>query len=377
MSLDLLITFPHSLGTPGGGTVGVLNIATHLARLGVKVGIVALEDSDRESSKELRDQGVRVWCAKASRVHYLMDAFKIARKVTEIDDTQPPCAVISWEHDAAFLPRRLRTRNTRMAMIAARPSYALWLDRRAHLRHLKGVTDWWFRWRPLRRADVVFALSEFTRRELIERLSMKPQHVVVAYWGVDEAFLRVPREYRGSASRLLFFGALTPSKGIFDLIAGLGRLRSLGANNWTLKLAGWGDGARVLTEIDRAGLSERVQFLGRLDHSDLRRELEWADLAVLPSHLESFGLAMAEAQAAGLPVIAYRTGAAPELVEDGVTGWLVEYGDVDALAITIAQAICAPEKTYEKGVNGRQRVRRLFRWEKTAAIIRDELFGRV
>ena len=75
----------------------------------------------------------------------------------------------------------------------------------------------------------------------------------------------------------------------------------------------------------------------------LRAELEQADLAIMPSHAESFGLALAEAQAAGLPVVAYHAGSVPEVIDDGVSGWLAPLHDVDRLAAFIEAATRDPD----------------------------------
>ena len=81
--------------------------------------------------------------------------------------------------------------------------------------------------------------------------------------------------------------------------------------------------------IDR-GVRDRVHFLGKQDSvSDL---LPLADLMIMPSEMESFGLAALEAMACRVPTIATRVGGVPELVEDGVNGLLFPVGDIEAMA---------------------------------------------
>jgi N-acetyl-alpha-D-glucosaminyl L-malate synthase BshA len=83
-------------------------------------------------------------------------------------------------------------------------------------------------------------------------------------------------------------------------------------------------------EIERLGIADHVRFLGKVDAvADLLRA---ADLFLLPSQSESFGLGALEAMACGVPVVASRVGGIPEVVVDGETGTLLPVGDVDAMA---------------------------------------------
>ena len=117
----------------------------------------------------------------------------------------------------------------------------------------------------------------------------------------------------------------------------------------------------VMADVDEESLNKAA------------RELEHAHLAIMPSHAESFGLSIAEAQAAGIPVVAYESGSVPEVVEDGVTAWLAPFRQVNQLAQLIESAICHPEQTYQAGLAGRERIKRLFTWEKTAASMFEKI----
>src|SRR5581483_8671224 len=94
-----------------------------------------------------------------------------------------------------------------------------------------------------------------------------------------------------------------------------------------------GDGPdrdRAEEEVDRAGLRADVRFLGKVDR--VAELLRGADLLLLPSEIESFGLAALEAMACGVPVLASRAGGLPEVVVDGETGYLLPPGAVAAFA---------------------------------------------
>jgi glycosyltransferase involved in cell wall biosynthesis len=281
---------------------------------------------------------------------------------------------MSWSHEGAFLPGFLRRKGITFGMIAAFPDYRVLQSRRAGRHRVKGLADRWFRKRPLQKADVVFALSTYTAGQLTELMGVDPKRIRRTYWGVPPAFLEIHRPKRSNISRLVYFGALTESKGVGDLLGALARVREQGETAWELRIAGWGDENGLRQAASELGIIGQVKILGRLSHEELLPVLEWADLAILPSRAESFGLAIAEAQAAGLPVIACKTGAVPEIVEDGLTGWLVEPGDSQAIASALLAAMHRPEQAFDMGMAGRKRVANRFTWRATAEAMAQGLF---
>ena len=90
------------------------------------------------------------------------------------------------------------------------------------------------------------------------------------------------------------------------------------------------DDAEILAE--RLGVAQCVEFVGKQPQSQIRDYLSVADLLLLPSLTESFGLAALEAMACEVPVIATRVGGLPEVVEDGECGYLFGVGDVQGMA---------------------------------------------
>src|SRR5262249_22114463 len=95
-------------------------------------------------------------------------------------------------------------------------------------------------------------------------------------------------------------------------------------------------------EAEKLGVDKDIRFLGKLDNvADLLRS---ADLFLLPSETESFGLAALEAMACGVPVVATRVGGLPELVIHGETGALAPVGAVDTMASAALQILCDPDR---------------------------------
>lgn len=361
--MRILCTFPQRLEAPGGGTVGCLRIAEGLAGLGAHVEVVSVDRGEMAFPVRLAVPARRL---PASRVHYLLDGRAVARYVR---GHRPGSVdwVVGWSTEAAWLPAAARRGGSRLAMVLAMPSYRAWFERDTRFRLIKRLADRYFRIRPPRAADLIFVLSRFTKSEVVELIGVPEDRVVVAYWGVDASFLSVPRAVT-LTGRVLFYGSLAPNKGVFDAIAACGRLVGA-AERFELRIAGWGDWDAVRRAVGEAGLEQRTSYLGTLDREALCRELSGASVALLPSHEESFGLAIAEAQAAGVVVVSYRAGAIPEVVEDGVSGFLVPLGAIDGLADAVLRLLADPDLAARMGAAGRKRIAQRFTWGRTAEVM--------
>jgi glycosyltransferase involved in cell wall biosynthesis len=140
--------------------------------------------------------------------------------------------------------------------------------------------------------------------------------------------------------RLLSVGRLEPQKGFDVLMRAMAIVRGR-VPEARLSLAGEG-GERAMLEdlIATLGLEEHVTLLGRRE--DVRQLMRDAAALVHPARWEGFGLVLLEAMREGLPVIATRVGAIPEVVDDGVTGWLVPPDDPEALAAAIVEFLQDP-----------------------------------
>ena len=130
-----------------------------------------------------------------------------------------------------------------------------------------------------------------------------------------------------------------------------------------------GDGperAECEARARRAGLRDRVRFVGA--HAEIERLLPVADLFLLPSEYESFGLAVLEAMACGTPPVAFRAGGLPEVVEDGVDGLLVPPLDDVALADAVLSLLADPERRAAVSRAGRATAERRFATEKVVPL---------
>jgi glycosyltransferase involved in cell wall biosynthesis len=220
-------------------------------------------------------------------------------------------------------------------------------------------------------ADLILSLSHFSKRDICRAYRIPSSKIAVSYAGVDSSFFnQSPTRFRKKDTpfSLLFCGRLNGAreqKGIDVLLRSLPLV--VPHHNVLLNMIGTGprlEQYRTLAET--LNIRDYVRFLGFIEHDEMPQHYAQADLFVLPSRRESFGLVLAEAMACGLPVVATTAGAIPEVVEDGVTGVLVPPDDPRALAKAINSLLSDPERMNAMDINGRKRVEEHFTWDKVA-----------
>jgi len=151
----------------------------------------------------------------------------------------------------------------------------------------------------------------------------------------DSLFALEPAPEQG---RVLFAGAVGPRKRVHDVVDAVARIPGA-----SLRIAGGmrdrSYAAALVARIRALELEDRVELLGSLTAERMLAEYQQASVLVLPSAQETSPLVIAEAMAAGVPVVATRVGGVPHLIEEGRTGFLVEVGDTDALAQRLGELL--------------------------------------
>jgi glycosyltransferase involved in cell wall biosynthesis len=187
-------------------------------------------------------------------------------------------------------------------------------------------------------AQAVVVTSAATARLVASDYAVPVERITVARPGSDPAPLA--EASCDGMVRLLSVGAIAPRKGFDILVAAMARLTDL---NWQLTIAGDRtrdcDASALLdATIAHHGLSDRIDVSGAVSAQRLAASYAKADLFVLASHFEGYGMAYAEAIAHGLPVIGTSAGAIPETVPPEA-GLLVAPGDISALATALRRVI--------------------------------------
>jgi glycosyltransferase involved in cell wall biosynthesis len=177
----------------------------------------------------------------------------------------------------------------------------------------------------------------------------------------DDWFAVTRRVEAGAAPEILFVGWAVQAKGIEVLLAAFSRVIAQ-VPQARLHLVGAYDmryrQTVLMPEISRLGLTGRVEFHGHQPATAVADRLSRAAVLALPTLMDTAPNVLAEARAAGVPVVASAVGGIPELIEDGVDGVLVPPGDSDALAAAIVALLRDPAGAGAMAERGRERVRR-------------------
>lgn len=228
-----------------------------------------------------------------------------------------------------------------------------------------------------RRAAAVTACSAFTLADA-QRFGLARGAGRVIYNGValDESPAPcAPASAQQSPARppfaryVLAVGRVVQKKGFDLLVSAFGELDL--PEEVGLVIGGQGSALASLRQRAREmGLGDRVWFPGRLDRAQIAGLMRDAEVFVMPSRVEPFGIVVLEAWRASRPVVATTRGGPPEYVEDGVNGLLVDPLETAALSKAISSLLQAPERRRELGHAGHDKVA-LFAWPAIAKQYRD------
>jgi len=218
----------------------------------------------------------------------------------------------------------------------------------------------------LRHVRQVIVTSPSTARALLADYEVAPERCVAIPPGTDPAPLA--EGSGGRALELLCVASLTPRKGHAVLFHALARLKH---HPWRLFCAGserlHPPTAALLCQLAaELGLTERIEFLGELDAAALAIRYRRADVFVLPSHHEGYGMALAEALARGLPIVSTTAGAIPDTVPANA-GLLVPSGDEAALTDALARVMTEPGLRERLAAGARVARQSLPGWPETCA----------
>lgn len=231
--------------------------------------------------------------------------------------------------------------------------------------------------KTLERSDGIIATSNYYA-DSSRRLSTQRSKVTIATCGVDTSLFHPQSSksraaHKGYVNRqiILFVGSMDAThahKGLDILIRSIAQLRDR-YKAILLLAVGKGDAIpRYQKLVNEFGLDDHVLFPGPVEDFELADFYRLANVCVLPStnQSEGFGLVLIEALACQTPVIGTRVGGIPFVIQDNVTGLLVEPGNVNALTEAINQVLADAQLATSLGTNGLRRVKEHFTWSSSA-----------
>ena len=231
-------------------------------------------------------------------------------------------------------------------------------------------------------ADRIIAFSGHERDAMARLYGADPARVMLAPCGVDLTKFR-PLDQKEVRQRLglngekvlLYVGRVEPLKGL-DLLVETAAQMEAGEEDVRMMVVGGGGPGEPETDRVRRLAEERqvdglIDFVGRVNHDELPLYYNAADVCVVPSYYESFGLVALESMACGTPVVASRVGGLPTIVHHGHTGYLKSWRCPEAFAHSVEMIISSPNLQESMGAAARQRAE-LMGWSNVASLISEE-----
>lgn len=222
--------------------------------------------------------------------------------------------------------------------------------------------------RALRRADHLIAVSSNTKTDLVDRLGFASEDVSVVYNGVDFSKFfpgsaeRTRAADPGQTATLLYVGSLLPRKDVPTLFRSFRRVRDRLSAELLVVGSARGRKGKHRGLLEQLGIEDDVRFVDSVDEERLVEVYRSADVLLMPSKYEGFGLPVLEAMAAGTPVVSTDGGSLPEVV--GSAGLLVPVGAASRMAYHVVRLL-EDDELYDDLVQSGYRAAENFSWERT------------
>ena len=371
----MLIGLFTELDAPGGVQRAGRHLASAMAEFaasrGMECRILSLNDGPELKRLKVAGREIVFTGSERAKGRFLMTAIRTARRPVSKGKSKIKL-VVAGHPNLAPVVRAMRFAAPRVKSIICTHGVEVW-EPLTRLRRM-----------ALRSADVVLAPSKHTAEQVAAVQGVAPEKIRVLPWALDPQFEALAPQAAKSAAPANFpegrvvltvgrWRADERYKGMDTLITALPRVLPRFPE---LQLAAVGDGddrAWLEDLAEETGVERHVHFLSGLSYAELAACYAHCEMFALPSKGEGFGLVYLEAMACGKPVIGGAHGGAPEVIDDGKTGYLVPHGDTALLATAIETLLADPALEQEMGRSGKQRVENEFRFNVFAKSFRKIL----
>jgi glycosyltransferase involved in cell wall biosynthesis len=214
------------------------------------------------------------------------------------------------------------------------------------------------------KADFLFTYSNFSKRLVKDGIHGEyNKEIKIISPGVDQSWFNVDVKKKEKTLNLLYFGRLEYEKGIDIMLNSFAKVLPK-FPSIKLHIIGEGNYMDISKRYcNKLGIIGNVIFYGWKEMNDIQKIMSNCDLCILPSRIESFGLTIAEAMAAGIPVISTKAGAIPEILKNGVTGTMVASEDIEELTEAIIYALENKSEIQNRAKAARKLIKKEFSWD--------------
>lgn len=258
------------------------------------------------------------------------------------------------------------------------PEWSMWGGKKR--KFIRGIYDSLIAQKVIDSADRIIGVSRNEIELLKNKLEVPEEKIRIIPNGIDEEeFTPIPegdlfREKYGIKDELvLFTGRLATNKGLLNLIKSMPKVLERYPDT-TFALVGEDEGmkSKIIKLAGKLGVRDSLLITGYIEDYDVfKSAYSAADVYVLPSEYEAFGIVLLEAMMCETPCIGTRVGGVPEVIQDGETGYIIDYGKSEELSDNIIHLMDDDKKRRKMGKSGRKRVLQKFTWKKVAQQISE------
>lgn len=345
--------FPH-----GGLGSFVKTMANALVKNNIKVSVVGLNYTN-EYALDTENE-ITIYRLKKSRIKglaWFFNAQSISKKIKEIHKNNPIDIVESAELGLAFLPKIKEIKYT----IRLHGGHHFFAE--SENRNINGWKGFQEK-RSFSKADAFIAVSKYVKEHTSKFLSYHNKKVEVIYNPID-AKLFSPLQLEPEDNNITFMGTVCEKKGVRQLIQAFPIIKkqfpkavlNIYGRDWK-----YPDGSSYIERLKEIELpkikpfDKEVIFHGRIDLKEIPLRYAKAAVCVFPSHMETLGLVAPEAMAMEKTVVFTKLGPGPEVIKEGVTGFLCDPKNPEDIANKIKEVLSNPNKAKEIGSKAREAV---------------------
>lgn len=258
------------------------------------------------------------------------------------------------------------------------PEWSMWGGKKR--KFIRGVYDSLIAQKVIDSADRIIGVSRNEMKLLKDKLDVPEEKIRIIPNGIEEEEFtpirdgNLFREKYGIKDELvLFTGRLATNKGLLTLVESMCEVLEEYPDT-TFALVGEDEGmkSKIIEKAEKLGVRDSLLITGYIEDYDVfKSAYSAADVYVLPSEYEAFGIVLLEAMMCETPCIGTNVGGVPEVIEDGKTGYIVDYKRSEHLSKNMIHLLDDDQKRRMMGKAGRKRVLKKFTWERVAQQISD------